>query len=122
MALKQHYIACGLSTRVHGNTKRLPKNALTYREIQNVLKFLKSYAQANAILLPGRIPGYKQDDLQLLPSTTTKKVSAVNLLKRLPMIKRRCFCYTGLCIRLTQLTTPTITHVGAFGSQLPGNS
>ena len=27
-----------------------------------------------AILLPGRIPGYKRDDLKLLPSSTSKKV------------------------------------------------
>ena len=74
-ALKDHYVACGLQTRVHGNTKRLPYNTLTFREKENVLKFIRSYARANAILLPGRIPGYKRDDLQLLPSCTTKKAS-----------------------------------------------
>lgn len=79
VAIKQHYVATGLTTRQHGNTKRTPKNTLTYRETQNALKFLRSYAEANAILLPGRIPGYMRDDLQLLPSTTTKMVSTVNL-------------------------------------------
>ena len=69
-----HYRATGLTTRQHGNTKRTPHNALSFRETQNVVKFLHSYAESNAILLPGRIPGYKRDDLQLLPSSTTKKV------------------------------------------------
>ena len=38
------------------------------REKGNAVKFMCSYAQTHAILLPGRIPGYKRDDLQLLPS------------------------------------------------------
>lgn len=39
-----------------------------------MVKFIVSYAEDNAILLPGRIPGYKRDDVQLLPSNTTKHV------------------------------------------------
>lgn len=66
----------GLVARVHGNTKRLPFNSLTHLEHKNVEKFIQTYARVNAILLPGRIPGYKRDDLQLLPSCTTKKVCA----------------------------------------------
>ena len=37
-------------------------------------QFLKSYTEENAILLPGRIPGYKRDDIKLLPSSCSKKV------------------------------------------------
>ncbi len=39
-----------------------------------VVTFLKNFAEANAILLPARIPGYKRDDVQLLPPSTTIKV------------------------------------------------
>ena len=28
--------------------------------------------EANAMILPGRVPGYKSSDIQLLPSSTTK--------------------------------------------------
>lgn len=73
-AVKDHYLATGLSARRHGNTKKLPANTLSFRDIENVKKFLREYAEANAILLPGRIPGYKRDDLQLLLSSTSKKV------------------------------------------------
>ena len=69
--VKASYIANGLTTRVHGNSKRRPHNALTFEEVQNLVKFLRSYAEQHGILLPGRIPGYKRDDLQLLPSSTT---------------------------------------------------
>jgi hypothetical protein len=34
---------------------------------------IMQYAESNAILLPGCIPGYKRDDIPLLPSSTAKK-------------------------------------------------
>ena len=74
-ALTAHYVATGLTIRQHGNHKRLPHNALSFQEVQHLEKFIRSYAQVHSILLPGRIPGYKQSDLQLLPSSTTKKVN-----------------------------------------------
>ena len=73
MALKASFLATGLTTRVHGNAKRLPKHSLKLDEVKTFVTFLSNYVE-NAILLPGRIPGYKRDDLQLLPSNTTKKV------------------------------------------------
>ena len=74
MALKASFLATGLTMRVHGNTRRLPKHALKLEEVKNMVAFLSNYAEENAILLPGRIPGYKRDDLQLLPSNTAKNV------------------------------------------------
>ena len=53
-ALKTHYIADGL------------------------VPFLHNYAEDHSILLPERIPGYKRD-MQLLPSSTTKKASSLIL-------------------------------------------
>ena len=64
----------GLETRVHGNTKRVPHSHLAHAVITNVTKFLENYTEENAILLPGRIPGYKQHDIKLLPSSCSKKV------------------------------------------------
>lgn len=43
-------------------------------EITYLITFLRNYVERHAILLPGRIPGYKRDDIQLLPSCTTKTV------------------------------------------------
>ena len=73
-ALKNHYVATRLTTRQHGNHNRIPHNALSFSDVKNVVRFLQAYSEDNAILLPGRIPGYKRDDIQLLPSNTTKKV------------------------------------------------
>ena len=74
MSLKESYLWNGLETCIHGNTKGLPHNQMTHRAICNVVKFLQNYAQQNAILLPGRLPNYKKDDIKLLPSSCSKKV------------------------------------------------
>ena len=65
MALKHTYT---------GTKKKLPHNQATHVTITDVVKFLQSYTENNAILLPGRIPGYKRDDTKLLPSSHSKKV------------------------------------------------
>ena len=73
-AIKASYMENGLTTRIHGNTKRLPHNVTSYEAIQKIVTFVTNFAEEQAILLPGRIPGYKKDDFKLLPSSTTKKV------------------------------------------------
>ena len=63
----------GLCPRVHGNTNKRPKHALSFSSTEYVVRFLFSFAEQHALLLPGRIPGYSRDDLQLLPSSTSKR-------------------------------------------------
>ena len=71
--VKAHILANGLTSRVHGNTRRLPVHALSLDDRQNIVQYIRNYAEVNAILLPGRVPGYKCDDVQLLPAATTKR-------------------------------------------------
>ena len=71
-ALLQHYKTAGLTPRVHGNTKRLPPNTTPFATIEEVLRFILTLAEEQALVLPGRIPGYHRSDIQLLPSNTTK--------------------------------------------------
>ena len=59
----------GLTPRMHGNTKRKPKHALSYTTTEFVVRFLFNYAEQNALVLPGRVPGYSRTDIQLLPSS-----------------------------------------------------
>ena len=70
--LKDHYEAHGICQRVHGNSKRLPHNTLPQVVAEDVKMFLSNYAEENAVLLPGRIPGFKSDDIRLLSSSDTK--------------------------------------------------
>ena len=80
-AVKQSYLQNGLTVRIHGNTGRTPHNALSFQQISNIVKFIQNYAEQHAILLPGRIPAYKRDDLKLLPSSDSKKVHSIHVNK-----------------------------------------
>ena len=44
-AIKASYMKDGITTRTHGNTKRLPHNALTFEDITKIVKFLSNYAE-----------------------------------------------------------------------------
>ena len=71
--LQESFRENGLAQRQHGNSHRFPANTVHFGDTQRVVEFLHTYAETNAILLPGRIPGYKCSDVQLLPSSTTKQ-------------------------------------------------
>ena len=62
--LKANLLKLGLSPHVHGNTRSLPANTTSFADMQQVVHFLHTYAEAHTIILPGRIPGYKQSDLK----------------------------------------------------------
>ena len=47
-AIKSHYLANGLVPRRHGNTGRVPSNALSLEDVQHVVHFILHYAEANA--------------------------------------------------------------------------
>ena len=73
-AVKDHYKVEGLQTRQHKNSRRTPHHSMPFAAKRNVLTFLLNYAEENAILLPGRIPAHKRDDIKLLPSSCSKMV------------------------------------------------
>ena len=50
------------------------RKALVLSDVQPVVQFITNYADTNALVLPGRIPGYKKGDIKLLPSSHTKKL------------------------------------------------
>ena len=70
--LKEHYECHGISQRVHGNSKTLPKNTLPHAVVGDVTTFLSNFAEENAVLLPGRIPGFKNDNIKLISSGEMK--------------------------------------------------
>ena len=49
----------GLVPCTHGNTKRVPHNALPVEVIQHVIDFIVSYAETHALPLPGRLPSHR---------------------------------------------------------------
>ena len=69
--IKRSWLENGLTQRVRSAV--LPHNTTRLSDIRHLVRYILQYAEQHAILLPGRIPGYKCDDVQLLPSSTTKR-------------------------------------------------
>lgn len=75
LVIRKHFHQQGLEPHTHQNTKQLPAQTLSFDDINRIVKYLQRYTKQHAILLPGRVPGYKRDDVKLLPSNNSKKVS-----------------------------------------------
>ena len=71
-SLVKHYRDNGLSLRVHGNKKRLPSWTVPSETVEKVVKYILNIAEEQALLLPGRVPGFQRTDVRLLPSVLTK--------------------------------------------------
>ena len=50
----------------------IQKAVLSFEDIHRMVVFLQNYATANPVMLSGQVPGYKRDDIVLLPSKDTK--------------------------------------------------
>ena len=61
----------GISTHIHGNTKRVQSNALDFADRERAVNFVKNAAEVHALPLPGRLPNH-QDKTLLLPSDMPK--------------------------------------------------
>lgn len=71
-SLVKHYRKNGLSLRVHGNKNRLPGSSSSAETVKQVVKFILNTAEEQALLLPGRLPGFKRIDVKVLPLNLTK--------------------------------------------------
>ena len=92
--LKDHYEENGISPRVHGNRKRLPHNTTPQAVNEDVKIFLTNYVEENAVLLPGRIPGFKNEDIKLLSSSETKMSVWREFKKACEETGKKAVCYT----------------------------
>jgi len=70
--MTQHFDTNSLVARVHGNTKKSPHNELPFDSKVHFKTFVTNFAEENTVTLPGRIPGYRDDRILLLPSHMTK--------------------------------------------------
>ena len=96
-AIRANYMERGIAFRTHGNFNKLPPNACSTSDIQNVTTYISNYASVHGILLPGRIPGYKRCDLQLLPSHLTRKAVWRDYLQANAISTGRLYSYQTFC-------------------------
>ena len=52
--------------------RRNNTRAHSFEDIQRAVPFVSQYAEHHALVLPGRVPGFKRDDVKLLPSAESK--------------------------------------------------
>ena len=95
--LKARYLSEGLVPRVHGHTGRIPPNSLVHEDVEQIISFVTQYCETNAIILPGRVPGYKRDDIQILPSTTTKRAVWRMYKETCTSLLKRAAAYSTFC-------------------------
>ncbi|XP_055955699.1 uncharacterized protein LOC126815989 isoform X1 [Patella vulgata] len=69
----KHYKEHGLTPRVKkSGGRRAERRYLTYDDIKRVVSYITSFTETHGIILPGRIPGFKDFTMKLLPSSETK--------------------------------------------------
>ncbi len=81
----------------HVHSGRITGHTLVLEDVRNIITFVMQYAEANAIILHGRVPGYKRDDIQILPSTTTKKAVWMLYHDTSTQLGKRAVAYSTFC-------------------------
>lgn len=61
-ALQKHFDCAGLVPRIHGNTKRLPKNTRPKQDTFRALGFIDNMSEIHGLPLPGRMPNHRALD------------------------------------------------------------
>ena len=70
----KHYKGFGLTPRHKrsGGRHAADVRLMTHTDISRVVNFLVNFVEDHALVLPGRVPGFKRFDIKLLPSSYTK--------------------------------------------------
>ena len=111
--LLKHYQLNGVSPRVHGNVKRRPWNAASFPDKERAVTFIKNFAEAHALPLPGRMPKFYDYSIMLLPSDVSKAsvhreyMKATRKLEETIQKPMRIFGYREFC-RLWSEVVPYI--------------
>lgn len=96
----EHYDQYGIAQRIHKSSGKASnrKNVVQASDIQNIVKFINTYAEKVAVPLPGRMPQFRDYKVMKLPSTDTKSsiyrkyVNAANDCQPpLRLVKQRTF-------------------------------
>ena len=91
--LTDHYQEHGIYPRTHGNTERVPSNATSKKSLEAVHAFIDNYVEENAIVLPGRFPGFKNEEIRLLSSLETKMSVWREYKKTCGVLNKRAISY-----------------------------
>lgn len=72
-ACLSHYKEHGVTPREkEWGGRKFNTKAFKPEDIQNTMRFIQNFAEDHALVLPGRVPGFKRSDVKILPSAYTK--------------------------------------------------
>src|SRR6218665_3225641 len=71
-ALLKWYREHGLVPKEKRSGGRNSDRPFSFHDIQRTMSFITIYAEDHALDLPGRVPGFKREDVKLMPSSETK--------------------------------------------------
>ena len=72
-ALAKHYKTNGqVPQQLRAGGRKNNTASLTLVDAERIVRFIKQYAEDHAVSLPGRVPGFKCDDIRLLPPSCPK--------------------------------------------------
>lgn len=92
-ALTKWYRENGLTVRKKSSGGRKNNSrSLSIEDVRKVISFVTSYAEKNAISLPGRISTHARDDIMVLPSSSTKE-DIYRLYERTTNESGKLLCY-----------------------------
>ena len=93
-AIRAYYLTEGLA---HGHSGHTAPNALVLQDVNGIITFVMQYVENNGILLPGRVRGYKRDDIKLHPSSATKRAVWMLYQESAMSLSLRSVAYTTFC-------------------------
>ncbi|XP_052820507.1 uncharacterized protein LOC128246360 [Mya arenaria] len=96
--LMAHMATNGIVPRTHGNTGRRPKHALTFDDVQRVVKFFLNYAEREGLPMPAAPRGRDNIPPTYLPASETK-------LKTFKEYEKQAVEAPIRCVKLTAFKT-----------------
>ena len=70
--LVDHYTTAGVTPRTHGLSGKSPSNTTSFTRVTNMLSFVKILASSISLPLPGHLPNFRDERIQLLPTDMSK--------------------------------------------------
>lgn len=95
--LMKRWQSTGIELHCHGNKGRGNKTQLEAKDVIDVVKFIDNFAATNAMILPGRVPAFKDPDLKLLPSCMPKSTIHRKFLESAKESSVRLISYRTFC-------------------------
>ena len=70
--LVDHYKTSGVAPRTHGLTGKSPPNTTSFARVSSMLQYVRNLASSISLPLPGRLPNFRDERVQLLPTDMSK--------------------------------------------------